>query len=66
MVFVLRAVGWLGIVLFGSNAAIKIFASDEVALRYAGPGRELDLNITVAAFCLIFLALAAILAEVRK
>lgn len=66
MVFALRAVGWLGLVLAGSNAAIKLFAADEVALRYAGPGRDLSLNITVGAFCLIFLALAAILAEVRK
>ncbi|MBY6056778.1 hypothetical protein [Leisingera daeponensis] len=66
MVVVLRVFGWLGLALFGSNAAIKLFATDEFALRYAGPGRDFDLNITVGAFCLIFLALAAILAEVRK
>lgn len=47
---VLRIVGWLGLALFGSNAAIKLFATDEVALHYAGPGRDLDLNITVGAF----------------
>lgn len=65
MVYVLNIVGWLGLAIAGFNAAIKIFADDETALRYAGPGRDLDINISIAAFCLIFLSLAAILSEVR-
>lgn len=66
MVYILKIIGWLGLAIAGFNAAIKIFADDETALRYAGPGRDLDLNISIAAFCLIFLALAAILSEVRE
>ena len=66
MVTVLRLVGWFGMLISGSNAAIKLFADDATALRYAGPGRDLDLNITVAAFCLIFLALAAILSRLES
>ena len=66
MVILLRVVGWFGISLAAFNAYFKLFADDETALRYAGPGRDLDLNISVFAFCLIFLALAAILDEVRK
>jgi len=66
LVAILRIVGWFGIGLSAFNASIKLFANDEAALRYASPGRDLDLNISVAAFCFIFLALAAILAEVRK
>ncbi len=66
MIIVLRVIGWFGIVASVFNAGIKILADDQTALRYAGPGRDLDFNISVAAFCLLFLALASILAEVRR
>lgn len=66
MIVILRVVGWFGLFVSGFNAALKLFASDMAALRYAGPGRDLDINIAMAAFCLLFLALAAILVEIRK
>jgi hypothetical protein len=66
MVLVLRILGWFGLAASGFSASFKLFANDETALRYAGPGRDLDLNISIAAFCLLFLALASILAEVRE
>ncbi|SLN63984.1 hypothetical protein ROA7450_03367 [Roseovarius albus] len=65
MILILRVFGWLGIASSGFNAAIKLFANDEAVRRYAGIDRDLDLNISIAAFCLLFLALASILAEVR-
>ena len=66
LVWILRIVGWLGIFAASFNSWFKLFADDETALRYAGPGRDLDLNISMLAFCLIFLALAAILAELKS
>jgi len=47
MVLVLKVLGWLGLAIAGINAAIKIFAHDEMALRYAGPSRDLDVNISI-------------------
>ncbi len=66
MVAVLRSIGWAGIALSGFNACIKLFADEHTLRQLAGSSRDLDLNISVVAFCLIFLALAAILEEVRK
>ncbi len=66
MVLILRLLGWLGLAVSGLNAALKLFADDEAAARYAGGNRDLDMNISIGAFCLIFLALAAILSELRK
>ncbi len=66
MVLILQVVGWFGITASAFNAGFKLFADAETALRYAGPGRDLDINISVVAFCLIFLALASILSEVRR
>lgn len=65
MVWLLKGLGWLGIIAASLNASIKLFADDNMALRYAGPGRDLDLNISVISFCLLFLALAYILQEIR-
>lgn len=62
---VLKIIGWLGIAASGFNASMKLFADDATALRYAGPGRDLDVNISVFAFCLIFLALAEILDRLK-
>lgn len=66
MVALLRVIGWLGTALSTLNGELNLFANDETALRYAGPGRDLDLSISVASFCLLFLALAAILEKVRR
>ncbi len=66
MVWILRLIAWFGISMSGFNAYFKLFADDETAQRYAGPGRDLDVNISIFAFCLIFLGLAAILSEVKK
>ena len=66
MVLILRIVGWFGIAVSGFNAGFKLVADDETVLRYAGPDRDLDINISIMAFCLIFLALAAILSEIKK
>ena len=63
MKLILQIFGWFGLIASGSNAAIKLFADDATALRYAGPGRDLDLNISMVAFCLIFLGIAAILSR---
>lgn len=65
MVIVLRVIGWVGISIFSANGAIKLFGSDAAVREFSGGDRDLDLNISVIAFCLIFLALAAILAELR-
>jgi len=65
LVLILRVLGWFGLAVSGFSGALKLFASDETALRYTGPGRDLDINILMIAICLIFLALAAILAELR-
>lgn len=61
MKIALRVIGWLGIILSLWNGYTKLFGSDFAVARYAGGTRDIDLNITVLAFCLIFLALAAIL-----
>ncbi len=66
MVILLQVLGWLGIVAGLFNASIKLFAGDDALLRYAGPSRDLDLNLTVLVFSLILLALAQILIELRK
>ncbi|MFT6025590.1 MAG: hypothetical protein ACI9PY_003732 [Ascidiaceihabitans sp.] len=66
MIIVLRVVGWLGVFLAGYNAGLKLFAGDETLRAFAGSSRSLDLNIMVFAFCLLFLALAKILVELRK
>ncbi|MEO0743956.1 MAG: hypothetical protein AAFY49_01285 [Pseudomonadota bacterium] len=66
MVILLQVLGWLGIVSGLFNAFIKLFADDDALLRYAGPSRDLNLNLTVLVFSLILLALAQILAELRK
>jgi hypothetical protein len=66
MVLILRIVGWFGIVVSAINGGFKLFADNENSLRYAGPGRDLDINLSIMAFCLIFLALASILSEVKK
>lgn len=66
MVVVLRIFGWFGILLSCFNGYFKVFGDDATVARYAGSSRDLDLNITIVAFCLIFLALAAILAELRE
>ena len=49
-----------------ANAAIKLFGDAETIQRYAGSSRDLDTNITIGAFSLIFLALGAILAELQS
>lgn len=66
MVILLRVLGWFGLLASGLSGYFKLFGSDEVVRRYIASGRDLDLNISVAAFCLLFLALAAILSELRK
>ncbi|WP_299933003.1 hypothetical protein [uncultured Pelagimonas sp.] len=66
MVLILRILGWFGIVIAMFNAAIKLFADAEAVRRYAGADRNLDSNVSIIAVSLIFLALASILAEVRK
>ena len=66
MVWFLRIIAWFGMGTSSFNAYFKLFANDATALRYAGPGRDLDVNISIFAFCLIFLALAAILSEIKK
>ena len=65
MIIILRIVGWLGMFSTAFNAFIKFFGDDEALRRYAGPSRDLDLNITIFAFSLIFLALASILSAVQ-
>jgi hypothetical protein len=65
MVLILRIIGWGGLVTSLLNAGIKLFADAESVARYAGSSRDIDSNITVAAFCLIFFALAAILSELK-
>lgn len=66
MVLVLKVLGWFGISVSIANVAIKIFATNESLGRYAGGSRNLDMNISTIAVCLIFLALAAILQELRE
>lgn len=66
MVVFLRVIGWFGVSVSLANIAIKIFGTEETVIRYAGGSRDLDYNISVIAFCLIFLALAAILETVRN
>ena len=66
MIWILRIIGWLGIFASCFNGYFKLFADHATALQYAGPGRNLDVNISIIAFCLIFLALAAILSEIQK
>ncbi|WP_065331242.1 hypothetical protein [Tritonibacter mobilis] len=66
MITTLRIIGWIGMIMSVFNACIKLFADQHTLRQLAGSSRDLDLNITVVAFCLIFLALAAILEEVRK
>ena len=65
MVIILQLVGWLGIFSAAFNTYIKIFGDDEAVQRYAGASGNLDPSITIFAFSLIFLALAAILSAVR-
>ena len=62
----LRVIGWLGITLSLWNGATKLFGSDWAVARYTAGSRDIDLNITVLAFCLIFLALASILARLDR
>jgi len=66
VVTTLRIIGWIGMIMSVFNACIKLFADQHTLRQLAGSSRDLDLNISVVAFCLIFLALAAILEEVRK
>lgn len=66
MITVLRGFGWLGLAVSSVNAGLKLFADDAVLLRYSGQSRNLDENISICAFSLIFIALATILAELRK
>ena len=63
MIVVLRAFSWFGILIAVSNGAIKVFGNDAAVLRYAGSNRSIDSNFAIFAFCLIFLALAAILSR---
>lgn len=65
MVLVLKIVGWMGMILSGSNATIKIFGEGKMLLLYGISSRNLNMNLLMAAFCLILLALAAILKELR-
>ncbi|MFY0595795.1 MAG: hypothetical protein JXQ85_05145 [Cognatishimia sp.] len=65
MVMLMRGIGWFGVFIGGLNAGIKLFGSDEALQAMAGNSRDLDLNITILAFSIIFLALAAILEAVR-
>ena len=58
---VLKFVGFLGLVLSGFNAFLKIFANDEQLAALAGISRNLNPNLTVIAFSLIFIALAKII-----
>lgn len=66
MLWVLRIIGWFGVSTAVANAAIKLFGDAETIQRYAGSSRDLDTNITIGAFSLIFLALGAILAELQS
>ena len=66
MTWILRAIGWIGMITGLFNAGIKIFADDHAVRTFAGSSRNLDSNFAVIGFCLIFLALASILAELRK
>lgn len=66
MVKLLQIIGWFGIAASIINGYFKLFGNEYELKRYAGSTRNLDLNISVLAFCLIFLALAAILSELRK
>ena len=58
---VLNWLGVLGLTLSCLNATLKIFANDETLLAFAGRSRNLNINLHVLAFSLIFLALARII-----
>ncbi|MFY0595797.1 MAG: hypothetical protein JXQ85_05155 [Cognatishimia sp.] len=65
MVILLRIFGWFWLSVTVANAALKVFGTVETIQRYAGGSRNLDLNLLTIAICLVFLALASILSEVR-
>lgn len=66
LVLLMRIIGGFGVFAGGLNAAIKLFGSVEAVLSMAGGSRDLDVNITMLAFSIIFLALASILEAVRS
>lgn len=65
MVVLLRIFGWFWLSVTIANAVVKVFGTAETIQRYAGGSRNLDLNLITIAICLVFLALASILSEVR-
>lgn len=59
--YVLSGIGCLIIASTVLNISIKLFASDDAVLRYAGSSRNLDIPLTGLAVGLAFLGLAAII-----
>lgn len=66
MKYLLVAVGFLGSFLSIMNGAIKLFGSDWAVARYTTGTRNIDWNVSVLAFCLLFFALATILERLDK
>jgi|TARA_A100000171_G_C2024057_1_gene92523 hypothetical protein len=66
VLLVLRVFGYFGLSISAASIALKLFADDTTAIQYTGGSRNLDTDIAVTAFSIIFLALAAILSELRK
>ena len=66
MTSLLSALGGLALIVAFLNGAIKLFGSNESVARYAGADRDLDLNISVAAIGIVFLALSAILSKLTN
>lgn len=65
MVLTLRVLGWLGLISSAVRLVIKIGGNDAMLSRYVGSSRNLDTEVGVIAWSLVFLALAAILQELR-
>jgi hypothetical protein len=61
LALLLKVLGFLGLGFAGFNAYLKIFANDEQLIAYAGSTRSLDMNFTVLAISLIFVALGKII-----
>ena len=66
MVGILKIWGWFGIISAVLNMGIKLFGSDDLLNAMRQSNRSLNLNLAVIAFCMIFLALASILVELRS
>ncbi|KAB7610121.1 hypothetical protein F9L33_14590 [Amylibacter sp. SFDW26] len=64
-VLILRTLGWLGLLSGAFNISIKLFGSEQAVREYAGASRNLDAAILMIAICIIFLALASIMAKLE-